>query len=123
MTFTIPIWALVLLVIFLIVRLPYNLWVYYLAVMNLKRVRDTEGLSPQAKWLGMGVLFEGYLKDVVLNVLLSVPLLEFPRELTVSARLKRLNVESSTKLGKWRAKVAKWVEPLLDPFDPSGDHI
>ena len=39
--------------------------------------------------------------------------------MTVTARLKRHN---ATNTG-WRKAVAVWFEPLLDPYDPSGDHI
>ena len=98
----------------------YVLWVLYLAVMNLKRVRDDGKLSKLALWLGTPVLFVGYVLDAILNiVVMTVILLEWPRELTVSERLKRHNKDA----GGWRKAVALWFEPLLDPFDPSGDHI
>lgn len=97
----------------------YILWVLYLAVMNLKRVKDADKLSRTALILGTPVLIFGLLIDLICNVLLSVPLLEMPRELTVTARLKRHNKDTSG----WRKQVALWFEPILDPFDPSGDHI
>ena len=98
----------------------YVLWILYLAVMNLKRVRDQGKLSKLALYLGTPVLFVGYVLDAILNiVVMTVILLELPEELTVSERLKRHNKDS----GGWRKAVALWFEPLLDPFDPSGDHI
>ena len=98
----------------------YVLWILYLAVMNLKRVRDAGKLSKLALALGTPVLFVGYILDAVLNiVVMTVILLELPQELTVSERLKRHNKDT----GGWRKAVALWFEPLLDPFDPSGDHI
>lgn len=98
----------------------YGLWVFYLAVMNLKRVRDAGGLSPWALRFGYPVLFLGLVLDVLVNwLVVSLLLLEFPKETTVTARLKRHNKESSG----WRLSVVKFFEPLLDPFDPSGDHI
>ncbi len=98
----------------------YALWVFYLAVMNLKRVKDTVGLSPIAMFFGTPVLIVGYVLDAILNIIpMSIVLLEFPEELTISERLKRHNRESTG----WRRKVAQWFEPLLDPFDPSGNHI
>ena len=98
----------------------YVLWILYLAVMNLKRVRDEGKLSKLALWLGTPVLFVGYILDAVLNiVVMTVILLELPQELTVSERLKRHNKD----VGGWRKAVALWFEPLLDPCDPSGDHI
>ena len=97
----------------------YALWVLYLAVMNLKRVRDAGNLPKTALVLGLPVLVFGLLIDLICNVLLSVVLLELPREMTVTARLKRHNRAT----GGWRKKVVGWFKPLLDPFDPSGGHI
>lgn len=98
----------------------YLLWILYLAVMNLKRIKDAGLISPLALALGYPVLFVGYLLDVLVNItVLTLVLLEFPKELTVTARLKRHNRTSTG----WRKSVAVWFEPLLDPFDPSGDHI
>jgi hypothetical protein len=98
----------------------YALWIFYLAVMNLKRVRDLGLLSKTAKVLGYPVLVVGYLLDFILNVVvMTVILLELPQETTVSSRLKRHNNDQ----GGWRLAVVRWFEPLLDPYDPSGDHI
>jgi hypothetical protein len=46
-------------------------------------------------------------------------LLELPKETTVTARLKRHHRESQG----WRLAVVLFIEPILDPFDPSGDHV
>lgn len=98
----------------------YGLWLFYLAVMNLKRVRDLGLLSPLALAFGTPILVIGLVLDLIVNVaVMTVILLELPQETTVTARLKRHNRESSG----WRKAVAVWFEPLLDPFDPSGDHI
>lgn len=98
----------------------YVLWVLYLAVMNLKRVRDMGKLPKIALWLGTPVLFLGWVLDALLNVfVMTVILLEWPQETTVSKRLKRHNQDADG----WRKAIALWFEPLLDPFDPSGDHI
>jgi hypothetical protein len=101
------------------------LWILYLAVMNLKRVRDLGKLTKFTTALGLPVLVVGYLLDFVLNkVCMSIVLLELPQEMTVSARLKRHNQTNvDGGLARWRKAVAVWFEPLLDPFDPSGDHI
>ena len=98
----------------------YALWVFYLAVMNLARVKRQQGLSTVVKVFGYPVLFIGYLLDVFVNVTLcTVLFLELPKETTVTARLKRHN-----RYGEgWRQRLARWFEPLLDPFDPNGDHI
>jgi hypothetical protein len=97
----------------------YALWVFYLAVMNLKRAKDAGLLSKTAMALGYPVLIVGYLLDCFVNVfVLTWLLLELPRETTVTSRLKRHNKGTG-----WRKAVAAWAEPLLDPYDPSGDHI
>ena len=97
----------------------YVLWVLFLAIMNLKRVRDAGLLHKHALILGMPLLFLGLLVDLLCNVMLSLPMLELPRELTVTARLKRHNKAASG----YRKAVALLFEPILDPYDPSGDHI
>ena len=98
----------------------YLLWIFYLAVMTLKRARDSNLLTKTATTFAYPVLFTGLLLDFIANVFfMTLMLLELPREATVTARLKRHNKESKG----WRKAVAKWAEPLLDPFDPSGDHI
>lgn len=98
----------------------YVLWVLYLAVMNLKRVKDAQGLPRIATVLGTPLLVVGYVLDATLNVtVMTVLMFELPRETTVSARLARHNRNSSG----WRLAVVRWFEPLLDPFDPSGDHV
>ena len=98
----------------------WALWVLFLAVMNLKRARDDKVL-PRFAWLpGVFTLYVGWLLDFLVNVVvLSVAMLEVPRELTVTARLKRHRDDTS-----WRGTFARWIAAnLLDPFDPSGRHV
>lgn len=98
----------------------YTLWIFYLAVMCLKRARDEGLLHKRALYFGMPVLVVGYVLDALINwLVLSLILLEMPRETTVTSRLKRHN----KSVDGWRKSVAVWFEPLLDPFDPSGNHI
>jgi hypothetical protein len=98
----------------------YLLWIFYLAVMNLKGARDKELLNKFTYALAVPVLAVGIVLDIAVNVfVMSVLLLELPKELTVTSRLKRHNKESTG----YRKSVAKFFEPLLDPFDPDGDHI
>ena len=98
----------------------YLLWILFLAVMNLSRAKKAGQLSKTALILGTPVLIGGYIVDVIVNIfVMSIVLLELPQELTVSARLKRHHKESTN----WRLAVVLWFEPLLDPYDPSGDHI
>lgn len=98
----------------------YALWVFYLSVMNLSRAKKAGLLSRTALVLGTPVLIVGYLLDCTVNVfVMTLVLLELPQELTVTARLKRHHAESTG----WRLAVVLWFEPILDPFDPSGDHV
>ncbi len=99
--------------------LTYGLFVFYAAVMNIQRVYQAGKLSWFGKALGYPTLFIGLVLDIAVNVLVMTPLLlEVPQELTVTARLRRH--KSSTG---WRLGIVKFLEPVLDPLDPSGDHI
>lgn len=100
--------------------LIYALWLFYLAVMNLKRVKDAGKLTKPALILGYPILIIGYVLDFLSNILvMTVLLLELPRELLVTQRLKR-----HKDLLTWRGKVARWFgDNLLDQFDPDGKHL
>lgn len=98
----------------------YGLYVFYCAVMNIKRVRDMGKLTKLGMAFGYPTLIIGLVLDLLVNVfVMTLILLELPRELTVTARLKRHNRESTG----WRLAVVKFFEPVLDPLDPSGDHV
>ena len=106
--------------ILIILGATYALYVFYAAVMNIKRVRDAGKLTWMGKVLGYPTLVIGLILDLFVNLtLMTFVLLELPRELTVTARLKRHHKESTG----WRLAVVKFFEPVLDPLDPSGDHI
>lgn len=96
------------------------LWVFYLAVMHLQEARDAGRIPKFAYPPAVATLTVGLVLDFVINVLpLSIAFLEFPKERTVTARLKRHKYDTD-----WRGKVARWVAAqLLDPFDPSGRHV
>jgi hypothetical protein len=96
------------------------LWVFYLAVMNLKRVKDAGKLNKTCLYLGLPVLFVGLALDFLCNVfIMTLVLLELPEETTVTARLQRHKIHSTG----WRLKVVNWFETVLDEFDPSGNHV
>lgn len=99
----------------------YALWVFYLAVMNLKRAADADRLSPMARRFGTPVLFAGYVLDFLVNLIpFTVLMLDLPRETTVTARLKRYANGSDS----WRRRFALWfADDLLNDFDPSGKHV
>lgn len=120
----------------------YLLWILYICVMGFKRARNDGKLSKTALVLGYPVLVFGYLLDFLVNVVFMTPLLlDLPRELTVTARLKRHNstslIDDMTGFSAWqivrayyknfmlpyRKFMVRWTKPLLDPFDPSGTHI
>lgn len=97
------------------------LWLLYLAVMALQRARDAGALSHFATTAGMALMYFGLAWDVLCNLLVvTVIFVEVPRELTVSARLRRL---VKGKEG-WRKQLAIWYAvTLLNPFSPGGPHI
>jgi len=96
-------------------------WGMYVASMQFRYFKDK--LHPVAKvhaYLIGGAMIA---LDFVINIFMSVPLLEPPRwdrgEFLLSPRLKRHNREDSG----WRSRVASWLcEHLLNQFDRSGDH-
>lgn len=96
------------------------LWVFYLAVMCLKRARDAGTLTKTAYALGQPVLIIGLLIDMLVNfTIVSIIFLEPPMEILVTSRLKR-HIESDDG---WRTTLARWFcATLLDSFDPSGSH-
>jgi hypothetical protein len=104
----------------LAVGVTYALFVFYAGVMNIKRVRDAGKLTRIGYAFGYPTLLIGYALDVICNwFVMTVVFLELPKEATVTARFKRHNRESTG----WRLSIVRFFEPLLDPLDPSGDHI
>ncbi len=98
----------------------YGLFVFYCAVMNIKRVRDMGKLTKLGMAFGYPTLIIGLVLDFLCNAfVMTVLFLELPREWTVTSRLKRHNNGNDG----WRTSLARWFEPVLDPLDPSGDHI
>jgi hypothetical protein len=100
--------------------ITYALYVWYAAVMNIKRVRDIGKLTTLGKVFGYPTLVIGLILDLLVNwFVMTIIFLEVPRELTVTSRLKRHHKESTG----YRLAVVKFFEPVLDPLDPSGDHV
>ena len=98
----------------------YLLYVFYCAVMNIKRVRDMGKLTKLGMIFGYPTLIVGLILDLFVNVFfMTFLLLELPQEFTVTSRLKRHNQESTG----WRLAVVKFFEPVLNPLDPSGNHL
>lgn len=103
------------------VGIVYALWVFYLAVMNLKRAKDAGRLSRAALFFGTPVLIVGYALDFIANIgPFTIFMLDIPRETTVTARLTRY----ARGQDGWRKSFALWfADDLLDDFDPSLQHI
>lgn len=100
--------------------LLYVLWIFYLAVMNLKRAWAAGNLNRTARILAAPVVVVGFALDIVSNIFpMSILFLEPPEELTVTARLSR-HIRDSTG---WELALAQWFIPILDPFDHTGHHI
>lgn len=102
----------------------YVLWLFYLAVMNLKRAKDNGTIQRTALWLGYPILLIGLALDWLVNFVVMTPVFmdlpQSPGEL-VTGRLKRYVKEEEFT---WRASFARWFAVhILDPFDPSGKHI
>lgn len=98
----------------------YALYVLYCAVMNIKRVQEAGKFTLVGKVLGIPTLVLGLVFDALCNItVMTVLLMELPREWLVTTRLKRHHATSTG----WRLTVVKFFEPILDPLDPSGDHV
>lgn len=97
---------------------PGMLFTDYAAVMNFKRVRNTVGLTKLQTIIGSYILVRGYLLDLFVNVIhMTIVLREFPRELTVTHRLRR-HIEGNTK----HAAFCLRFRQELDALDPAGIH-
>lgn len=98
---------------------PWLLFVFYAAVMALKRVRDAGAMTWPLVVLGYPALYVGLLLDVLVNFTgCTLLFLELPREWLVTQRLSR-HIKGSGR----RAAIARWVcSRLLDDLDPSGCH-
>lgn len=99
----------------------YALWILYVFVMNIVRARDAGTLSRIAYYLALPLYVVGIALDVMLNwSLMTLMLVEWPQESTITARLRR---HFRSGYG-WRYRVAVWFgDVLLNPFDPTGAHI
>ena len=95
----------------------YITWVHYLAVMALRVAYKSDRLPKGMRPPSYFVLFIGLIFDVVLNLIMSLPLLELPKynrhEWLLTARFQRL-----IKEGGWRGRQAEWFcHNFLEPFD------
>ena len=97
---------------------PGMLYADFAAVMNFKRVRNTVGLTKLQTVIGSYILIRGYLLDLFVNVVhMTILLREWPRQLTVTHRLRR-HIEGNTK----HAALCLRLRQELDALDPAGIH-
>jgi hypothetical protein len=101
----------------------WALWVFYIAMMNIKRSYILHGDVPwQAKLLVIPTTVVFNIIEFFCNIVLcTIIFLDFPREITVSSRLRRYN--SNPNCPKWRLCIVHFVKPMIDSFDPEGPHI
>jgi len=109
-------------------------WVYFTAIMRLQLMREAGLLDVKRNktmwYLSWFNLVIGLFLDALLNVLISVPMLELPqwqnKEILTTARLCRYyeSTDTSWLTTKIRKPFATWAgEVLLNDVDPSGKHI
>ena len=102
--------------------LTWLLWLFYLATMCLWRVELAGKQTEVARRLSAPLLAIGKALGFLVNTfVMTVLLLELPRELAVSPRLARhihkLEADFRTRIAEWFA----WN--LLDAYDPRGYHV
>lgn len=99
----------------------FSTWVFFVAIMNLKRVRNAGQLTPASRVLGLVVEAIGLVLDLSLNWLIAPLLfLEVGREVLLSARITRLVAQDPNG---WRGRLALLLRTqLLDNIDPAGVH-
>jgi hypothetical protein len=104
------------------------LYVFYISVMALRDRRNEGTLSTVDQVLGRLTLFAGLLIDVIVNTLMSLPLLELPHwhrgELLLTPRMRRLASlpAESRGLEKYRRWVCRWLLEQIDQHDKTGGH-
>jgi hypothetical protein len=102
--------------------LLWALWLFYLATMSLwtvelagKQTRFAANCAKPIMWIGAVLGF------LVNTFVMTVVLLELPREMAVSPRLARHLHKPSPD---YRTRFAQWFAAnLLDAYDPRGVHI
>ena len=100
----------------------WALWVLYIAMMNIKRVFDTQEMSFRVKMLVYPTVAVFELVEIISNVFVcTIIFLDWPKEIRVSDRLRRY-WNNPYRYG-WRLHIVKFLKPMLDPFDPTGKHI
>jgi hypothetical protein len=94
----------------------------FAAIANFQRVQQNGKLTKTAFALALPLLVFGFALDYFLNLTVVAFITLDPLYWgTISNRMKKYNNDETE--WAWRRTIAKWLEPLLDPLDPSGNHI
>ena len=98
----------------------YVMWILYVTLQALDRVRRVGLLSRTARVLSVPLLIVAGALDVCINATIGTMLFgQIPREWTLSQRLERHVARSG-----YRGALARWIaRSLLDPFEHDGRHI
>jgi hypothetical protein len=100
----------------------WALWILYVAMMNIKGSCAQGELPWQAKLMVIPTTLVFDLVEFVANVFVcTIIFLDWPREFTVSDRLRRY--ANNAQINGWQSWVLNFIRPMLDPFDPEGPHI
>lgn len=107
----------------IIAYLLLDIWLFfllYIASMGAIEAYKMKRLNSVLWVLCLPIVIIGYVLDVIHNLTVFTMLyFEFPKELTVTERLKR-----HAKDKTFRGKLSIWIaETLLNPFDHTGNHI
>jgi len=93
-------------------------WVFYLAVMNLRR--NKANMTPMVLYcFGYPMLWIGLVLDLVFNIIFgTLLLLQLPAQLLMTSRL---NQTLNDKYTDWRDRNSNWfARNFLDPFTLDG---
>jgi hypothetical protein len=92
----------------------YSLWIFFLAIMSLKKPYETNELPKHVLILAYPIIIVGIVLDIAINyTFMTIIMLEVPKEKTVSERLHRHNVNS---VG-YRKFITNLFIPFLNTFD------
>lgn len=98
-------------------------WLFYLAVMHLKRVKDKEDFSLIEKLFAYPMLYIGLFIDIMFNITSgTIFFLEPPREFLFTSRCQRhLESKKTNFYARYQKRVAKYFcSKFMDPYDEDG---
>jgi hypothetical protein len=114
------------------IKLVFGTWIYFLAIMRLREMRDAGkmdySVSPVLFICGRIALVIGLVMDVLVNyIVATVVLMELPRlkEPLTTARLCRWyhSTDTSWYTRNVRLRFVRFGQIMLDSADTTGQHI